>query len=309
MKSPRSEAVSSDLLRKELFRDCELLSVAKRLLLTCRSSHPQLYSPARARQLAAIERRHAVRRAQLSILGSAEARFKANFNPNQARVPAGQREGGQWTEDGGAGSGVARSTNGGETPRRVVVSSRSLSQRVGGRAAILAASPLPRTPNSLVNIDYSRALTGISNIDNVTKSLSETLSRSMQDVNFLPEWTPQVYGTAVHVDFGVRVRLQEIPGVEVEQSFFDKDTADYGDPGSIRTDILLRNEAGDIQAIYDVKTGGAVLTSTRVKEIRDHTGAGSEVPIIELQVNRGATIKGITGLRHILGSVTAALWD
>lgn len=237
MKSPRSEAVSSDLLRKELFRDCELLSVAKRLLLTCRSSHPQLYSPARARQLAAIERRHAVRRAQLSILGSAEARFKANFNPNQARVPAGQREGGQWTEDGGAGSGVARSTNGGETPRRVVVSSRSLSQRAGGRAAILAASP-PRTPNSLVSIDYSRALTGISNIDNVTKSLSETLSRSMQDVNFLPEWTPQVYGTAVHVDFGVRVRLQEIPGVEVEQSFSGKIPAYYGGP-SIRTDVVL----------------------------------------------------------------------
>lgn len=309
MEAPRSESASFDVLRRELVQDYDLLSVARRLLLTCKSHHPQLYSSTRARQLAAVERRRAVRRAQLSILASADARFKANFNPNQPRVLAGQREGGQWTDDGGAGSGAARSTTGGGGPRRVVVSGHSLPQRAGGRAAILAASPLSGPPNSIVSIDYSRALTGISNIDDVTKSLSEALSKSMQDVNFLPEWTPQVYGTAVHVDFGVRVRLQEIPGVEVEQSFFDRDRVDYGDPGSIRTDVILRNEVGDIQAIYDVKTGGAVLTQTRVKEIRDQTGAGSEVPIIELQVNRGATIKGIVAYGHVRGGVTAILWN
>lgn len=174
---------------------------------------------------------------------------------------------------------------------------------------MLAASPLFGSPNSVVTIDYSRALTGISNIDDVTKSLSETLSKSMQDVNFLPEWTPQVYGTAVHVDFGVRVRLQELPGVEAEQSFFNMDSAGYGDPGSIRTDVILRNQAGDIQAIYDVKTDGAILTSSRVKEIRDHTGAGPDVPIIEMQVNRGVTLKGLSGHRHLVGSVSAILWN
>jgi hypothetical protein len=296
-------------MRQELLRDCDLLAALKRLLLICKSSYPHLYSIDRVRQLAAVERRRAVRLAQLSILRSAEARFKANFNPNQPRVPEGQREGGQWTSDGGAIGGAARLQNDAETGRRVSVSSRIRPSRPGGRAAILATSPLPQAPNANINIDYSRALTGISNIDDVTKSLSETLSRSMQDVNFLPEWTPRTYGTAVHVDFGVRVRLLDIPGVEVEQSFFKEDSAKYGDPGSIRTDIILRNEAGDIQAIYDVKTGGAVLTSTRVKEIRDHTGAGPDVPIIEMQVNRGATVKGMALHRQIIGSVTMILWN
>jgi hypothetical protein len=163
-----------------------------------------------------------------------------------------------------------------------------------------------------VTIDYSRALTGISTIDNATKTLSETLGKTLDSVDYIPEWAPAVYGTAVHVDFAAQVRGQGIPGIspgDVEQSFFNKDTADYGDPGSIRTDVILRNDIGDIIAIYDVKTGGAVLSAARVRELRDHTGVGPEVPIIELQVNRGAVIKGRIGQRKKIGTVIALLWN
>lgn len=162
-----------------------------------------------------------------------------------------------------------------------------------------------------VSLDYSRALTGISTIDNATKALSETLAQTMVRVDFIPEWTPAVYGTAVHVDFANQVRFQGIPGIgpdDVEQSFFDKDEVRYGDPSSIRTDILLRNDVGDIIAIYDVKTGGATLSAGRVRELRDHTGVGIEVPIIELQVNRGATIKSVAG-RPLIGVIKASLWN
>ncbi|MDO8981617.1 MAG: hypothetical protein Q7V17_20555 [Afipia sp.] len=143
-------------------------------------------------------------------------------------------------------------------------------------------------------INYSDALTGISTIDDATKSLSNTLGRTMEAMDFIPEWTPQVYGTAVHVAFGTAVRFEGLRGIgftDVEHSFREGVEAQHGELGSIRTDVLLRNEVGDIVAIYDVKTGQAGLSPRRVREIRRHSGAPSNVPIIELHILRGASIK------------------
>jgi hypothetical protein len=143
-------------------------------------------------------------------------------------------------------------------------------------------------------IDYSNALTGISTIDGATKSLSKTLGRTMETMDFIPEWTPQVYGTAVHVAFGTAVRFEGLRGIgfyDVEHSFKDGGDAKNGELGSIRTDVSLRNEIGDVIAIYDVKTGRAGLSPARVREIRRHTGVLSNVPIIEMHILRGASIK------------------
>lgn len=160
-----------------------------------------------------------------------------------------------------------------------------------------------------VTIDYSRALTGISTIDDTTKKLSETLSDTMARVEIVPEWAPSVYGTAVHVDFAAQVRRQGLRGIEVEQSFFDLKPGGYGQFGSVRTDVLLRNDVGDIIAIYDVKTGGAALTPSRVRELREKTNVGMGVPIIELQVIRGATIKSRRVRMRNIGRVMALLWN
>ncbi len=208
-----------------------------------------------------------------------EQASKANFNPNQPRVPAGNPDGGQWTDTGGGQS---------------------------DRSDLTDFSAVRRSKR--VSIDYSRALTGISTIDNTTKALSETLARTMERVEFIPEWTPRAYGTAVHVAFGTAVRFQGLPGIgpnDVEHSF----GGNYGELDSIRTDVVLRNDAGDIIAIYDVKTGGATLGPARVRELREKTGVGPSVPIIEMQVLRGATLKGRVGQRGIIGVVLARLWD
>lgn len=256
----------------------------------------------------------AVRRAQLSLLASAWARHSKKYRPDQARVPAGSRQGGQWTMEGGlgdlgAGTGLAQdgsvSSNNQNTGSVDVSAERNDAERY-------SAGPFDIEfvgSRTRVTIDYSRALTGISTIDDTTKKISEILGDTMARVEFIPEWTPSVYGTAVHVDFAAQVKLQGLRGIEVEQSFFDQEPGGFGEPGSIRTDIILRNDIGDIIAIYDVKTGGAVLTPARIREIRHQTKVGVEVPIIELQVNRGATIKGRRiGARNI-GRVTALLWN
>lgn len=160
---------------------------------------------------------------------------------------------------------------------------------------------------SVVSIDFSNALTGIQSIDETTKSLSETLAKVMQTVDFIP--TPSAYGTAVHVAFGTAVRFQGLPGIgfdDVEHSFSEGTSAIYGERGSIRTDVVRRNEVGDIMAIYDVKTGSAGLTPARVDEIRTKTGTTASVPIIELHVLRGASLKARLHRRPI-GRVIARL--
>lgn len=212
---------------------------------------------------------------------------KANFNPTQPRVSAGNPDGGQWTNESGSSGGAVFI----EKPRAIE----------GGLGTV-------RLAGSAVSIDYSDALTGISTIDDATKSLSNTLALTMQTMDFIPEQTPQAYGTAVHVAFGALVRMQGIPGIaprDVEHSF----GGDYGMRGSIRTDVVLRSESGDVIAIYDVKTGGARLTPARVRELRSKTGVGPNVPIIEMHVLRGAQIKGRAHVRQTIGLILARLWN
>ena len=214
---------------------------------------------------------------------------KANFNPNQPRVPAGSPDGGQWTDAGG-GSG-------------------------GGERLILSdANPDPIIPGAQyaqvqIDIDTS-ALTGLSTIDKTTRKLTQTLADIVDTIEILPDATPQKYGIIVHTFFAEAVRFGDFPGIgisDVETTFSDVPGALYGSKGSIRTDIVLRNEIGDIIAIYDVKTGGAKLTSRRVQEIRDKTGAGPDVPIIEMHITRGVTRKAATASKFTW-IITVRLW-
>jgi hypothetical protein len=92
----------------------------------------------------------------------------------------------------------------------------------------------------------------------------------------------------------------------VEHSFANGDSVRPGTRGSIRTDVVLRNETSDVIAIYDVKTGGARLEPARVRELREKTGVSASVPIIELHGVRGATLKSHAA--GLIGSVIARLW-
>jgi hypothetical protein len=243
---------------------------------------------------------HAALRFELSMLRHAQA-LRRKYDPGQPRVPAGNPDGGRWTRVlGGAGSMLLGVGSLSSEPGQVLSDAVDDPLVVGGQYA-----------QAQVSIDYSAALTGFSTVDEATKDLSRTLARTMQTMDFIPEWTPQLYGTAVHVAFGTAVRFQRIPGIgvnDVEQSFVNAGPADrYGEPGSIRTDVVLRNDSNDIIAIYDVKTGGAMLTSARVRQLRDKTGVGPNVPIIELHSVRGARLKGLTDGSYSVRSVIARL--
>jgi hypothetical protein len=110
-------------------------------------------------------------------------------------------------------------------------------------------------------------------------------------VDYLPDYTPQKYGIVIHKAFAGAVLLERLPGIgagDVETTFGGHY---YGAENSVRTDVVLRNEAGDIIAIYDVKTGKAGITPSRAAELRAKTGTGFGVPVIELNIRRGVIRK------------------
>jgi hypothetical protein len=140
----------------------------------------------------------------------------------------------------------------------------------------------------------NNAVTGKPVIDRTTDMLLSVLQDSVRAMGV---GAGARFGTAVHVDFANRVKKLDLPGIGqdgVEQSFrLDwKDFAYYGLVNTIRTDVTLRDPKDPRQrpiAVYDLKTGYAVLTPRRVKEIYDNVDSPGLL-VIELQYRTGDAI-------------------
>jgi hypothetical protein len=175
---------------------------------------------------------------------------KYGYNPDQPRVPKHHTGGGQWTIEAGGGQGES--------------SSRT-------RGGIQYASVAPP--------DTSRVLTGNSRIDNVTKKLAQIYAETIEKLARLPG-QPQKYGTFVHAAFAAAVRAAGIDEpMDIERSF----ELPPGFPSwkkSVRPDIVLRDDGGDIVAIYDIKTGDSGIDPWRARELRAATKVAPDLPIV-----------------------------
>jgi hypothetical protein len=179
---------------------------------------------------------------------------------------------------------------------------RVVRDATGNALAIIHVQPKASAPSSdsdatpdalrpgakYAQINYAK--TGNPFIDRTTEMLLDVLQQSIQETGW--GWGP-LFGTKVHSDFATRVRQLDLPGIGqdgVEQSYhidFD-DFVRYGLDGSIRTDITLRNPRDpnrDPIAVYDLKTGNAVLRSRRVNEILN--ALKRDVPVIVLRYRTG----------------------
>ena len=173
-------------------------------------------------------------RFEAALIRYAYVCHKAGFKPDQSRVPAGTREGGQWTTEGGGG----------------VNSSVTVASPVMSDAMPNPVVPGTQYAQTRINIDAS-ALTGISTIDDTTKRLTNTLARIKDTVDVASDLSPAQYGTSIHTAFAAAVKAEGLPGVspaDVEITFGGDN---YGAKGSVRTDVVLRNDVGDVIAIYD----------------------------------------------------------
>jgi hypothetical protein len=236
-----------------------------------------------ASDLAALGRSLTALRLQLAVI-KAELRGKAlhpsHYDPNQPRVPAGNSIlSGRWTS-GGGGLGPVFADASSQT-------GSSLSNPV-----MSDASPDPTT----VWAQYAQYGSNSGDPDPAIERTREILHNTLVRVNSSVSSRQDIlagrqYGVRVHKEFADAVREQDLPGIGikgVEQSFDAKGLARYGLDGSIRTDVVLRNDEGKIIAIYDVKTGNATMGPTRAEEIRAYTRVGTDVPIIILHAVRGS---------------------
>jgi hypothetical protein len=139
---------------------------------------------------------------------------------------------------------------------------------------------------------YEQALTGDSQIDDVTKRLTQILQDTTDKLARMPG-QPQQYGIVVHLAFAEAVIDAGIRGIspsDVERPF--SLPPNYGsDKTFVIPDVVLRNDAGDIVAVYDVKTGNEGFRPSRVSELRAALGVDSGVYFIELSLLRGAIRK------------------
>ena len=90
-----------------------------------------------------------------------------------------------------------------------------------------------------------------------------------------------VYGTRMHVAFRAEVEALGIPGLRTEVSYVNGVEVPYGTPGSVRIDVGHFDAAGQIQGVFDLKTGSATLTPARTQQIQQ--AVGSQVPVKEIR--------------------------
>jgi hypothetical protein len=107
------------------------------------------------------------------------------------------------------------------------------------------------------------------------------------------------------------VKAEDLRGIGsegVEHTYPEEGTR-YGSKGTVRTDVVLKNDVGDVIAIYDVKTGTAYLDARRVQELRAKTDVNLRVPVIEMHIQRGLSLKARTEQGHYLWIITLRLWN
>ena len=199
-------------------------------------------------------------------------------------MPAGHHDGGQWTR---VGSGFQRlaALGAAQARDRLIMSDAA----PGGIRVWTQYAELKDRDAVQDDTDVDSAADAAL-IERTTELLHTVVLQVAGSVIRRPGSTPREFGTAVHTELARVVRALNLPGIGkigVEQSFDAKGLARWGTDGSIRTDVVLRNRKGEIIAIYDLKTGNAIIEPSRARELRAMTGARPDVPVIELHAVRG----------------------
>ena len=148
-----------------------------------------------------------------------------------------------------------------------------------------------------VAIDFDpRAVPLTPEAETVDKALVLIGRTVIAEVNAeLLEQPVQSASNTLHARFAAAVTAIKLPGVRVEQSFNQSGgDANYGELGSVRTDVIFINERTDrVEGIWDWKVGGAKLSLRRAQALSERVSgvAGRadlppyRIPVRELHIN------------------------
>jgi hypothetical protein len=151
----------------------------------------------------------------------------------------------------------------------------------------------PRDPSTGDLVPLGAAKTGNTFIDYTTEKLMDILGEVIAMVGPRGGMDPKEYGKLVHSEFANAVGAAGLRGIDtkdIESTFGLQDDTPYGAKYSVRPDVVLRGDDGNIIAIYDVKTGTG-LTKFQVIKYRLRTGSDFYVPVFDLHPGRGALWK------------------
>jgi hypothetical protein len=171
---------------------------------------------------------------------------------------------------------------------------KAWTEEAKGHLSRLRDLGLPRDRNTSDPISSPAAKTGNPFIDYTTEKLMDILDDVVGKIGARPDLDPAGYGMLVHTEFAKEVRAANLRGVaadDVERTFGVENNASYGAKDSIRPDVVLRDDGGDVIAMYDVKTG-AGLIKFQVIRYRLRTGSDSYVPVFELRPSHRSIWKG-----------------
>jgi hypothetical protein len=115
---------------------------------------------------------------------------------------------------------------------------------------------------------------------NTADDLAGAASRAASNVG---SGSGSVYGTRVHTAFADEVAALGRSDLFSEVSYLNGQVVPYGTPGSVRFDVVV-GSPGAPTAIWDLKTGSAVLTPSRIAQIQSHLPPGFQnVPVLEVR--------------------------
>ena len=119
---------------------------------------------------------------------------------------------------------------------------------------------------------------GAGRASQTTEQLTEAAGRAVGTVG---PGRGSVYGTLVHSAFSDEVIGLGNANLSSEISYLNGAIVPYGTRGSIRLDVV----EGSLSAptsVYDLKTGSATLTRSRIQQIQSRLPGGSGVPVLPI---------------------------
>jgi RHS repeat-associated protein len=131
------------------------------------------------------------------------------------------------------------------------------------------------------------ALLGAAAFKMATKSgekIEDTLQQAANDArNTIGAGSGSVYGTKVHAQFKDILDALGRGDLHTEVSYLGGREVAYGTKGSVRLDVVVGSKDKPL-AIYDLKTGSAKLTASRIAQIRQHLPPNyRNIPILEVR--------------------------